>query len=701
MRVARYWTAAVVSVCLLGGSPSVSRAHEGDRDEDGIADSLDNCPAVANPSQSNSDGIPAGDACQCGDVDGNGLTNTVDALMIARGEVNGSNPEDKCDVSGDALCNTVDALMIARGEVGPDEMVCASFVGTCTSESFPSTFDAIQHRIFDNPVYGPCNNTICHSTAFEVASGGLNLTEGLAYPDLVNVNAVADPTFRRVHPGDHELSYLWRKVANRTFAGNCSPDDCSINLTPMPFAGAALTVEHVEALRLWIRGGAPQDGVVDGTAELLDACLPPPTPITIVAPDPPPAGEGVQFHMPVYEIEPFSEGTGGEREVCYATYFDYRRRCQAGASVGELCNPATAPVGCDCRSAQVPEASIDPSGNWLFYRDYELTQNANSHHSINRVYNPLTGQAQVDNPVWGTWTCKGGDAAGQPCNPRSPTNCPDSCATNVVDAIACIGYGPSDLDTNAYTYSGAQQPFSSANWPAGVFSRIPMEGILVWNSHAFNLTDDIQPMEGWVNVYFAPPAERDFQVQGIFDTTQIWKIGSIPIFNPGGCNWVPAFQRGQACHTYTIPRYARLFELSSHYHKRGALFEIFDPSGARIYASTVYNDPVVLVFDPPVALDSALDADRTYRYCATWDNGFTDPADVKRASTTPPNAIPPVCTPTHCAEGRVGEPCTTDAGCDTTTGAGNGACDACPLWGGVSTEDEMFILLGSYYVDPP
>ncbi len=29
-----------------------------------------------------------------------------------------------------------------------------------------------------------------------------------------------------------------------------------------------------------------------------------------------------------------------------------------------------------------------------------------------------------------------------------------------------------------------------------------------------------------------------------------------------------------------------------------------------------------------------------------------------------------------------------------------GICDACPLRGGVTTEDEMFILLGAFYIVP-
>ena len=39
-------------------------------------------------------------------------------------------------------------------------------------------------------------------------------------------------------------------------------------------------------------------------------------------------------------------------------------------------------------------------------------------------------------------------------------------------------------------------------------------------------------------------------------------------------------------------------------------------------------------------------------------------------------------------------------GDDSACGA-DGICDACPLYGGVTTDDEMFIPLGSYFVAEP
>jgi hypothetical protein len=50
-----------------------------------------------------------------------------------------------------------------------------------------------------------------------------------------------------------------------------------------------------------------------------------------------------------------------------------------------------------------------------------------------------------------------------------------------------------------------------------------------------------------------------------------------------------------------------------------------------------------------------------------------------------------------------GQPCNgadDDAACDSAPGAGDGWCDACRITGGESTENEMFNLIGSFYIDP-
>jgi len=171
---------------------------------------------------------------------------------------------------------------------------------------------------------------------------------------------------------------------------------------------------------------------------------------------------------------------------------------------------------------------------------------------------------------------------------------------------------------------------------------------------------------------------------------------------------------------------SQVFEMSSHMHKRGVLFRVWGPgipdtctsrnggvclpeSGTPILTSTDYTDPDQPEWSPPVSLDGDDPASRTYKFCALYDNGKTDPTKVKRQSTSPPTPFGKVApggpcdnTTVACMAGpHKAALCHGDnTVCDSAPGAGDGVCDACPLRGGVTTEDEMFILLGTYYCAP-
>jgi hypothetical protein len=60
------------------------------------------------------------------------------------------------------------------------------------------------------------------------------------------------------------------------------------------------------------------------------------------------------------------------------------------------------------------------------------------------------------------------------------------------------------------------------------------------------------------------------------------------------------------------------------------------------------------------------------------------------------------CQPVACAAGKVGAACSgkdDNATCDSEPGKGDGLCDACAITSGVTTEDEMFVVM-PWYVLP-
>jgi hypothetical protein len=339
----------------------------------------------------------------------------------------------------------------------------------------------------------------------------------------------------------------------------------------------------------------------------------------------------------------------------------------------------------------------------------------------------------------------GGTAGGAACDPRIPDVCGPGVACSGVfrTSLACLDFGPPDFgglagavngtgSANAPQVGGSQQPFSRSAFPAGVFGVYPTQAIWVWNSHAFNLTDESTYNQQWYNVYFAPSPDRSYPIRGIFDADDIFVQD------------VPPFEEREYCRTATFGIGTRLFELSSHTHSRARLFRTWGPGIAPrcrstkanpgacvaettppIAVTTQYNDPTQLRFDPPLALDDPDPANRTFKFCALYDNGHTDPSKVKRNSTSP---IPPTvgtlaggpCLVAGTGgfskdlgipclnDAKRGQPCEGDAAgyqaddrkCDSAPGANDGVCDACPVFGGVTTQDEMFIPLGNYYCDP-
>jgi cysteine-rich repeat protein len=689
----------------------------------------------------------------------------------------------------------------------------------CSAEDYPSTFAAIQDIVFEGY---QCNNAICHSAAVPPASnGGLNLEPAQAYLELLGAGGTGEPSegtlLKRIEPSEPELSLLYLKLLKATdparYAQIHPLDDIG---QAMPNAGVPLTDAHLEAVRRWIRGGAPEDDVVDGTSELLGTCLPPPDPLKIPIPAPPPVdGEGDATGFQLRQTPwPLPANTGdeqGEDEICMATYYDltatdlipdwakvpcpeffqHRKRCSNSSE--------TAPVYCseDAECGGAPATCVpfrnttNPTSECILWHKQVLYQDPQSHHSIVHVY---AGGSDTSDPGWGAWTYKlePGDPDyatkhGQPCDPTDvdpALGYNPGCSGSVVSSVACIGYGPDDNSQFSFAggggnfpqISGSQEPFYSQEFDDGVFAILPAAGIVGWNSHAFNLTETPSTMAQYLNFEYARPEDQEHLVRTIFQADSIF------------AQEVPPFETREVCATQTLPQGSRLFQLSSHTHVRGVQWRTWGPPNtpcqpkcpghpgnttcvfggafcgceeygycsndgeycevdehctggtcellpfcdelgypredAPLYFSTDYSDPLQLDIRPAMQLDGPDVTDRTLLFCSVYDNGSTDLSpDVKRWSQSPyPPDITinftgfPITVPGSQLEPALGGPCPyTKLQClegphkgeicgiydnpDGFCGA-PGLCDACPVHGGVTTNDEMFILLGNYYLVP-
>ena len=551
-------------------------------------------------------------------------------------------------------------------------------VGECSGAVYDSTFEAIQAVIFNSSVYG-CNSIACHGAA--PGQGLLDLRDGNSFAQLVAVDSSISPGVERVKPGEPALSVLYDKLLAGFDAG--AP---AFGGSAMPVSATPLTAEHLEAVEKWIRGGAPEDLVVEGTAELLATCLPDPDPLIVVPPDPPGAGVGAQFRQ-----TPWPLAAQGENEICMSTYYDLTQTNLV---------PESAKVSCSLGLAN------NPSGECFLWHKQELTQDSQSHHSIIHLY---TGAYGTSHNGWGSWTYKYQDDSnpqhGQSCAPTSvdaATGYNPDCSGAVTTSIACIGYGPPDssvLGTNGF--SGSQEPYYEQEFADGVYSLMPMAGIIIWNSHAFNATSTDSTMSQYLSLDFAGVDDQDVQVRQIFDVDDIFITD------------VPAYETEEYCANFVIPNNSNLFQLSSHTHRFGVHFRIWEPPNSScssgscqpgspsqlVYNSTDYSDPEQVVFDPPVHYSGNTN-NRRFRFCSLYDNGSAPGSPpIKQAS----NPVGSGCSvgSRQCLGGATpGADCNgNDSVCDSFPGAGDGVCDACPVTGGFTTEDEMFIMLGLYYPD--
>ncbi|MFT5484825.1 MAG: hypothetical protein ACI9GW_003493 [Halieaceae bacterium] len=534
--------------------------------------------------------------------------------------------------------HSIDAIL--TGDIAPDEFC----------PTYDSTFSAIQATVFEQ---ADCNNSLCHSS--DSAAGGLDLSTDFAYDNLVDVDSVSS-NLLRVNPRRPSASFLYQKLSAKTFPGSYE-----VVGSPMPVSGESISAGQLEALRLWIEAGAPKDGSVGDTLgrgedeieELLGVCLPEPRAINVLPLDPPNVEEGVQYEMPAHEV--LAEE---EKELCFAVYEDFRDK--------------------------IPPQYMDGSQSIFYVNDEDVREDPFTHHNV--LFYSGVPDDQIHDPSFGEWTCAGGEDQGMSCEPTDLQSCgAGKCRSEVENSIACQGYGPVSGRVNPITGVNRFSVFSP-NYGPGFYDEIPTRGIFYWNSHAFNLTTDDAQHHVWRNLFFAD--DRRFKAERITISTFIYAGAG-----------TPPFTRQEVCREYVLNQDDALTAISSHTHKRGELFTIAVKGSDPFYSTTNYDEPPYMKFSPPWEFSSDKVEDRTLVYCATYNNGLNDDGSLNVETVTRKSRKPSrsSCTPSHCAEGVPGKSCDPDdhASCDSSPGVGDGMCDACPISAGITSDDEMFILLGA------
>lgn len=125
------------SILALTVAAAARAQSSGDFDGDGLANLFDNCPFVANADQLDSS-APAngtGDACECGDTQGDGRVDLVDSVVLRRALAAldpGVDEPAKCSVVGGSMdCDGLDSARMRAALAGAAalEPVCRAEVG--------------------------------------------------------------------------------------------------------------------------------------------------------------------------------------------------------------------------------------------------------------------------------------------------------------------------------------------------------------------------------------------------------------------------------------------------------------------------------------------------------------------------------------------------------------------------------------------
>lgn len=310
----------------------------------------------------------------------------------------------------------------------------------------------------------------------------------------------------------------------------------------MPFGVGPLHQAKINAIRTWIEAGAPQTGKVAGIGDL--GVLRDPEE-RFNPPSPPPAGKGYQLVLPQFKIEP-----GTEREVFYAT--------QIRDENGEL---------------------IEDD---IYINRVEIFYPSGSHHFI--IYRLTEEGIAKGIQNIGIDTSIG-------VNPKEQFRELDP---NDPQALGNFG-------SDRLFVVGTQTDDTLFEFPDGVGLRLPGDTVYDLNSHYINLLgDEVLIGETYVNIYTIPKEEVKYEALEIFVSNRAINVPP-GLTRVAKMTWYVEYELQHRGHDPDTELH--VFLLTSHMHRHGELFEIFQRStGELLHRSIAYDDAPITLFPSPIIL---------------------------------------------------------------------------------------------------
>ena len=312
----------------------------------------------------------------------------------------------------------------------------------------------------------------------------------------------------------------------------------------MPFGAGPIHQGKIDAIRKWIEAGAPQTGKVAGIGDL--GVLRDPEEI-FNPPPPPPPGEGYQLVLPQFKIEP-----GTEREVFYTT--------QIRGENGEL-------IEDDIYINRVEIFYPSGSHHFIIYR---LTEEGIAKGIQNIGIDPTIGVNPEDQF--------------RELDPNDPQT---------------LG----NFGSDRLFVVGTQTDDTLFEFPEGVGLRLPGNTLYDLNSHYINLLgDEVLIGETYVNIYTLRKEEVKYEALEIFVSNR--SINVPPgLTRVAKMTWYVEYELEHRGHDPDTDLY--VFLLTSHMHRHGELFEIFqDSTGELLHRSIAYDDAPITLFPSPIILSS-------------------------------------------------------------------------------------------------